>query len=67
MSAPSPEQQLRAIAQCCMNSAAMLWIADESPITDPEKRRLILQANKGQARLLEKAARMADELAEARS
>ena len=67
MSDHTPEEQLRAIAQCCWNSAAMLSIADEFPQTDPEKLRLILQANKGQARLLEKAARMADELAEARS
>ena len=67
MSAPSPEQQLRAIAQCCMNAATMLRIADECTPRDPRKLKAIQEANRGQANLLVEAAHMAEQLAEARS
>ncbi len=67
MSDPTPEKQLRAIAQCCLNSATMLRIADESTPRDPRKLKAIQELNRKQAHLLVEAARMAEQLAEARS
>ena len=50
-----------AVAQCCLNSAAMLMVADQGEV-NKTNRASILNANKGQARLLVKAADIADEM-----
>jgi len=53
------------IAQCCLNAAAMLDIADDGQRRDINAMQRLQKANRGQAELLREAARIADELAAA--
>lgn len=51
-----------AVAQCCINSAVMLRFADSGELSTKEKLAAVRKANEGQARLLEGAADIADEM-----
>jgi len=57
------QEQLKSIATCCRNSAAMLRIADAEDY-DKEKRERIRELNRKQAELLMTSARMLEDACE---